>query len=74
MPPPQVEVGDDGEDDDDGDEDGDGDDNEEEEDIAAADDNDNDGGRLLCVLIMTYVNTKQGIAMASTMLYLSLTF
>ena len=74
VPPPQVEVGDDGEDDDDGDEDGDGDDNEEEEDNAAADDNDNDGGRLLCVLIMTYVITKQGIAMASTMLYLSLTF
>ena len=41
---------------------------------AAADENDNDGGRLLCVLIMTYVITKQGIAMASTMLYLSLTF
>ena len=75
VPPPQVEVGDDGEDDDDGDEDSDGDDNEEEEeDNAADDDNDNDGGRLLYALIMTYVNTKQGIAMASTMLYLSLTF
>ena len=71
MPPPQVEVGDDGEDDDDSDEDGDGDDNEEEEDIAAADDNDNDGGRLLCVLIIPYVIIRQGIAMASTMLYLS---
>ena len=75
MPPPQVEVGDDGEDDDDGDEDSDGDDNEEEEeDNAADDDNDNDGGRLLYALIMTYVNTKQGIAMASTMLYQSITF
>ena len=65
MPPPQVEVGDDGEDDDDGDEDGDGDDNEEEEDNAAADDN--DGGRLLCVLIIPYVIIRQGIAMTSTM-------